>query len=155
MLAPLPREISISSSHPRLLSFNISSLGKPSLPRLGPPCSSFLASSLRIALTESYLMTKSAKLWKWLFTWVFLWWLALPVDCKNQEGCLVHHWHPIKCFLHSKLFFFFYILKHFIIILKKFLFLLYFTLQNCIGFAIHWHESATGVYEFRKLLISQ
>ena len=107
MLAPLPREISISSSHPRLLSFNISSLGKPSLPRLGPPYSSFLASSLRIALTESYLMTKSAKLWKWLFTWVFLWWLALPVDCKNQEGCLVHHWHPIKCFLHSKLFFFF------------------------------------------------
>ena len=29
----------------------------------------------------------------------------------------------------------------------KILFLLYFTLQCCIGFAIHWHESATGVYE--------
>ena len=28
---------------------------------------------------------------------------------------------------------------------KKFLFLLYFTLQYCIGFAIHWHES-TKVY---------
>ena len=27
------------------------------------------------------------------------------------------------------------------------LFLLYFTLQYCIGFAIHWHESTTGVYE--------
>ena len=26
-----------------------------------------------------------------------------------------------------------------------FLFLLYFALQYCIGFAIHWHESATGV----------
>ena len=25
---------------------------------------------------------------------------------------------------------------------------LYFTLQYCIGFAIHWHESATGVHEF-------
>ena len=32
--------------------------------------------------------------------------------------------------------------------LNKFLFLLYFTLQYCIGFAIHWHESATGVHEF-------
>ena len=32
--------------------------------------------------------------------------------------------------------------------LKKFLFLLYFTLQYCIGFAIHWHESAMGVHEF-------
>ena len=30
----------------------------------------------------------------------------------------------------------------------NFLFLLYFTLQYCIGFAIHWHESATGVHEF-------
>ena len=30
----------------------------------------------------------------------------------------------------------------------KFLFLLYFTLQYCIGFAIHWHESATGVHKF-------
>ena len=28
------------------------------------------------------------------------------------------------------------------------LFLFYFTLQYCIGFAIHWHESATGVHEF-------
>ena len=28
-----------------------------------------------------------------------------------------------------------------------FSFLLYFTLQYCIGFAIHWHESTTGVYK--------
>ena len=28
----------------------------------------------------------------------------------------------------------------------KFLFLLYFTLQYCVGFAIHWHESTTGVH---------
>ena len=26
-------------------------------------------------------------------------------------------------------------------------FLLYFTLQYCIGFALHWHESTTGVYK--------
>ena len=32
--------------------------------------------------------------------------------------------------------------------LKKFLFLLYFALQYCIGFAIHWHESSTGIHEF-------
>ena len=29
-----------------------------------------------------------------------------------------------------------------------FFFLLYFTLQYCTGFAIHQHESTTGVYEF-------
>ena len=27
-------------------------------------------------------------------------------------------------------------------------FFFHFTLQYCIGFAIHWHESATGVHEF-------
>ena len=30
----------------------------------------------------------------------------------------------------------------------KFLFLLYFALQYCVAFSIHWHESATGVHEF-------
>ena len=33
----------------------------------------------------------------------------------------------------------------------KFLFLLYFTLQYCIGFAIHWHESTTGVQAFLNM----
>ena len=32
--------------------------------------------------------------------------------------------------------------------LSFFLFNFYFALQYCIGFSIHWHESATGVHEF-------
>ena len=35
-----------------------------------------------------------------------------------------------------------------------FLFLLYFTLQYCIGFAIHWHESTTGVYKLPILILN-
>ena len=45
-------------------------------------------------------------------------------------------------------FFFFYFYLFF---LFKFLFLLYFTLQYCIGFGIHWHESATGIHELQNM----
>ena len=45
------------------------------------------------------------------------------------------------------LFFFFWMLCFFF----KFLFLLYFTLQYCIGFAIHWHESTMGIHEFPNM----
>ena len=34
---------------------------------------------------------------------------------------------------------------------KTLFFLLYFTLQYCIGFAIHWHESVMGVHEFPNM----
>ena len=40
---------------------------------------------------------------------------------------------------------------HLFFLFFKFLFLLYFTLQYCIGFAIHWHESAMGVHEFPNM----
>ena len=41
-----------------------------------------------------------------------------------------------------------FVLTFVIAFLKKKLFLLYFTLQYWIGFAIHRHESATGVHMF-------
>ena len=40
------------------------------------------------------------------------------------------------------------LLLFFLFFYFKFLFLPYFALQYCIGFAIHWHESTTSVHEF-------
>ena len=59
---------------------------------------------------------------------------------KNTIKILSIEKPTIKKFKHTKKAFLFYFLK--------FLFSLYFTLQYYIGFAIHWHESATGVHEF-------
>ena len=52
--------------------------------------------------------------------------------------CSIFLWLPWSGLLFYPVYYYFF----------KFLFLFYFTLQYCIGFAIHWHESATGVHEF-------
>ena len=61
---------------------------------------------------------------------------------------------PMNIGVHVSFYFYFFplfkIFKNFL-----FLFLLYFTLQYCIGFAIHQHESAMGAFElwcWRRLL---
>ena len=57
------------------------------------------------------------------------------VDAMSTKG---KHWDPSANKFH------FIII---IIFLVGMFLLLYFTLQYCIGFAMHWHESAMGVYE--------
>ena len=69
--------------------------------------------------------------------------LLSKIRCPYVHGfiyglSILFHWSIFLflCQYHTVCFFF------------KFLFLLYFTLQYCIGFAIHWYESTMGVHEF-------
>ena len=72
--------------------------------------------------------------------WVLIIYFSSRLCCplKFQGSPQTRKWECCLVFENFSLFFFIF----------KFLFLLYFTLQYCIGFAIHWHESATGVQEF-------
>ena len=75
------------------------------------------------------------------------WWSLrpfLPWSLSSKYICDLHCLHLCIWNHYQECNFFFPVSWFFL----KFLFLLYFALQYCIGFAIHWHESATGVHEF-------
>ena len=82
-----------------------------------------------LLLCSNFLFVHDSVLIGCIFWRIYLFFPGCPI-CS----CIVVHYH-----LSSSSVFLWY---HFF---KKFLFLLYFTLQYCIGFAIHWHESTTGV----------
>ena len=64
------------------------------------------------------------------------------LSISNSKGHCINWKSALNLFMstkHSLIFLFF---------CYYYYFLLYFTLQYCIGFAIHWHESTMGVHEF-------
>ena len=78
-----------------------------------------------------------------------LWWGLIwvrsypPLDCP---GCLITNhsgFHSYICFWHLGIFFFFFFKKSITYFNQRLI-----TLQHCISFAIHWHESAKGVHVF-------
>ena len=70
-----------------------------------------------------------------------------PCHCPSL-GIVLHSNPTFYLFLHHLFYINISRLKFLSFFLFKFLFLLYFALQYCVDFAIHWHESATGVHEF-------
>ena len=61
---------------------------------------------------------------------------------KNVYFCFIDYAKDFNCVNPNKLW---------KILFFSFFFLLYFTLQYCIGFAIHWHESTTDVHAFPNM----
>ena len=75
------------------------------------------------------------------------WWVTLHLPVCSLT--VLSSWlcsrgiHYPKCCVYDPTALFIYLFFNFLFI--------YLTLQYCIGFAIHWHESATGVHEFPTL----
>ena len=79
----------------------------------------------------------------------------LPKSIKNMLSSLscFFLWSMgyLRCILQFQNIFARYSFSVFVFNFFFFNFYFYFTLQYCIGFAIHWHESATSVHEFPNM----
>ena len=84
-----------------------------------------MAPEMSFGVTGLYMDSKTDSLLWWGFPQEFLFW------CHGLQQCLLIHIN-LKMFIRT--------------FFTNFLFLLYFALRYCIGFAIHQHESTTGVH---------
>ena len=90
-------------------------------------CWNNLLTAQILAESETIMLISSAirfsQLWKWLWK-------------RNNRGAFKNREHLAYGKMNRGTFYFI------------FYFYFFFALQYCIGFAIHWHESAMGVHEF-------
>ena len=74
------------------------------------------------------------------------WWPGADTVCQQAQAVLVtqarHSFHDL---IRTTEFYLFIYFNQFFFFFKLFI---HFTLQHCIGFAVHWLESAMGVYVF-------
>ena len=80
-------------------------------------------------------------------------WSGLPFPSPGVLPNLASNLGLLHCRQVLQFFFnLFYFILFVCVCSSFFIYLFIFTLQYCIGFAIHWHESATGVHEAGSLL---